>query len=426
MIRTSQSHPLRINFLQLQNAPGRIGMTLCPGKHQLDALTGVWERSLELDVQAIVDAGITFLVTLMESCEIEALEVSQLGECCEQAGLEWYQLAIVDGGIPDEKFESLWTSVGRELRWALRNGESVLLHCKGGLGRTGMIAARLLMDLDTLDADSAIRQVRAARSGTIETAVQEEYLRSYAPKKEPCDEGIHAYAVIHWDAKRIEALGLGNQGFPVPLALFQGQLAVGSELQTQQEITTFDLLSWMQDFIRYDHAEWRDFDGPILQLAARLASTLMNEESLEFDSSSCQMLLESVDLNNELITIQRQGQVLAACSPTVDGRIRLMALNALDTRSLEIVVSAAIHPEPNGSVCMRKNNWEYLKDLSAGMGQSYASQRGESYLSYWRQGLGWFDAGNRLNRFSEQCKKAPVAPAVTGVQLELFLNSLEE
>lgn len=47
----------------------------------------------------------------------------------------------------------------------------MLVHCKGGLGRAGMIAARLLVELG-MPPDTAIRQVRLARRGAIETPAQ--------------------------------------------------------------------------------------------------------------------------------------------------------------------------------------------------------------------------------------------------------------
>mgnify|MGYP003345722415 CR=1 FL=1 len=50
----------------------------------------------------------------------------------------------------------------------LRAGANVPVHCKGGLGRAGMMAARLLVELGQ-PADEAIRAVRRARPGAIET-----------------------------------------------------------------------------------------------------------------------------------------------------------------------------------------------------------------------------------------------------------------
>jgi ADP-ribosyl-[dinitrogen reductase] hydrolase len=58
----------------------------------------------------------------------------------------------------------------------LAAGERVVVHCKGGLGRTGTITARLLVE-SGVAADSAISLVRTARPGAIENDAQESYVR---------------------------------------------------------------------------------------------------------------------------------------------------------------------------------------------------------------------------------------------------------
>jgi ADP-ribosyl-[dinitrogen reductase] hydrolase len=55
-----------------------------------------------------------------------------------------------------------------------------ITHCRGGLGRAGLVAALLLIETG-LEAEAAIRAVRAARPGAIETAAQERYVRAYSP-----------------------------------------------------------------------------------------------------------------------------------------------------------------------------------------------------------------------------------------------------
>ena len=51
----------------------------------------------------------------------------------------------------------------------------MVLHCYAGLGRTGLVAARILIEFGELPV-RAIALVRAARRGTIQTAEQEAYL----------------------------------------------------------------------------------------------------------------------------------------------------------------------------------------------------------------------------------------------------------
>ena len=62
---------------------------------------------------------------------------------------------------------------------ALGNDGRVVIHCVGGLGRSGMIAACLLkrMGLTTEEAIARVRSHRSPRA--IETAVQEEFIAAF-------------------------------------------------------------------------------------------------------------------------------------------------------------------------------------------------------------------------------------------------------
>lgn len=158
-------------------ANGRIGMTICPGKHSATSLSGHgWARDLPTDLQAIKGWGGNVLVaTLMETWELKQYQVPQLGQEVEAAGMRWFHLPIVDGRAPDIAWDLAWETHGKSIRTALHEGQSVLIHCLGGRGRTGTLAARLLMEFGD-SANTAISKVRAARDGMIETADQEQYL----------------------------------------------------------------------------------------------------------------------------------------------------------------------------------------------------------------------------------------------------------
>ena len=69
---------------------------------------------------------------------------------------------------------------GGELRQILQNGEDVLVHCRGGLGRAGTIGARLLVELG-MEPVKAIQQIRAVRPGAIETKAQENHVLRLTP-----------------------------------------------------------------------------------------------------------------------------------------------------------------------------------------------------------------------------------------------------
>lgn len=180
MIRTSATHPLQIAEVRAHPAHGRIGITFCPGKHDRFAMSGAWARDLNSDLDVIERWGAAIVVTLMESHELVSLKVPHLGEEISARGILWLHLPIVDFSTPTEFFELKWLKHGWTIREALRDGLNVLIHCRGGMGRAGMMAARLLVELG-VGPEEAIRSVRRVRSGAIETAAQLRLVRETQP-----------------------------------------------------------------------------------------------------------------------------------------------------------------------------------------------------------------------------------------------------
>jgi ADP-ribosyl-[dinitrogen reductase] hydrolase len=138
-------------------------------------MSGAWDRDLMLDLDAISDWGAAAVVTLLEPEELMLLRVESLGQEVLRRNMLWFHLPIVDVSIPSEKFEQEWDVAGEELRSILRGKLDVLIHCRGGLGRAGTIAARLLIELG-IEPKKATASVRAARPGAIETSEQEEFV----------------------------------------------------------------------------------------------------------------------------------------------------------------------------------------------------------------------------------------------------------
>lgn len=178
--RTSASHPLRIDVLFVPGTTGEIGMTICPGKKGASLYGLPWDRDLGIDLEVVRAWRPDVVITLMELWEFTQLGVRDLGSEVESAGMRWLHLPIPDTKAPDAAFHELWQRNGPEVRAILRRGGRVLLHCRGGLGRTGTLAAQLLVEFGEQPED-AIRAVRRARRGAIETAAQEEYVRGLHP-----------------------------------------------------------------------------------------------------------------------------------------------------------------------------------------------------------------------------------------------------
>ena len=240
--KTSLTHPLKIDAMPCGG--GLLGMTLCPGKQVTSNPYSRWERDLALDMGVIVDWGASTLVSLMEDREFHCLGVTNLGDVAEDAGLEWHCLPIRDVHAPDERFERLWAYSGHVLRGKLAAGERIVLHCRGGIGRTATIAARLAIEYGVAQQE-ALDRVRAVCSKRVETPDQEAYVlrqRTREPDDRYCADRVLGcllggavgdalgYKVEFWSLGKIRER-FGPSGIQEPILNPAGQAVVSDDTQ---------------------------------------------------------------------------------------------------------------------------------------------------------------------------------------------------
>lgn len=166
-----RNRALRIDVVAQQRVPGRLGVTICPGRRDRG-------RVLRDDVASIQRWGASLLVTFVTDDELAWAGVADLVHELERAGVQALRLPIPDQRVPT-------TAEARHVvdavRAALERGRGVVLACMGGLGRSGMLAATTLVDLG-INPDFAIRLVRDARGPrAVETSVQEAFVRDWVP-----------------------------------------------------------------------------------------------------------------------------------------------------------------------------------------------------------------------------------------------------
>ncbi len=128
------------------------------------------------DPRDIAAWGADAVLGLTVPGEVAPLGVADLGAHLALADLAWINAPIADYRAPDRDFERDWPALRDDLLRRLDAGEKVLVHCRAGLGRSGTVVAALLIAAG-VPLDDAMRSVRRARPGAIETADQEAWLR---------------------------------------------------------------------------------------------------------------------------------------------------------------------------------------------------------------------------------------------------------
>lgn len=140
-----------------------MALTACPGRK------GDYAASLD----RICHWNPTAVLSLIEEQEFP-FDPAQFGADLSSKGIAWLRFPIRNYSTPEGNED--WPAVARKVRDILDGKGRVLIHCWGGLGRSGMVAARLLTERGEA-ASVAIKQVRLARPGAIETEAQERWVK---------------------------------------------------------------------------------------------------------------------------------------------------------------------------------------------------------------------------------------------------------
>lgn len=165
--------PLMIDTVAVPGLSGVIGISSCPGMKTFSTLD-LYDDRIENDLQCIRTWGAAVIVTLLEIRELAMLGIADLPEKALSQNLLWLHLPIKNMGLPDESFEESWKWAGPRLLKLLSEGQRIFVHCKEGIGRSGVVAARLLIE-SGVDTVTAMKMVRKSRPGSLMLNSHEEY-----------------------------------------------------------------------------------------------------------------------------------------------------------------------------------------------------------------------------------------------------------
>jgi protein-tyrosine phosphatase len=115
-------------------------------------------------------AGLDVIVSLLETEEAVQLDLDREKDLAESNGLRFISFPIPDRGVPESTQDAL--RLLADIRKALNKGDNVAVHCRQGVGRSGMIAAGTLVASGS-EPEKAIEIVSTARRQVVpETAPQ--------------------------------------------------------------------------------------------------------------------------------------------------------------------------------------------------------------------------------------------------------------
>ena len=126
---------------------------------------------LKGDMAQFGDFKPSLVLTMVTEAELLDVGAPIFGTDIQALGSRWVHLPVGDYGVPDAATAAKWAHASQSARAALAGGGRVIVHCKGGCGRSGMAALRLMIEAGEA-ADMALKRLRAVRPCAVETAEQ--------------------------------------------------------------------------------------------------------------------------------------------------------------------------------------------------------------------------------------------------------------
>jgi len=103
------------------------------------------------------------------------------GECAKHS-IDWIYYPITDFDTPEDS--ASFSALIEDIVDAMKEDRGVCVHCRMGIGRTGMALACAIGKYLGLSAEKAILAVRMARPWSIETHDQEKFVSEFLDRAE--------------------------------------------------------------------------------------------------------------------------------------------------------------------------------------------------------------------------------------------------
>ena len=138
------------------------------------------EDWLQDEIVSWARSGFQVIVSLLTPQEADDLGLAGEADRCRSEGIDFVSFPIADRGVPASRRKTL--QLIKSVEAGLLAGKLVGIHCRQGIGRSGLIAACLLVS-SGVPADAAFSRLTEARGLSIpETDEQRTWVDTFAPE----------------------------------------------------------------------------------------------------------------------------------------------------------------------------------------------------------------------------------------------------
>ena len=121
--------------------------------------------------------GVDVVVSLLEPHELRDLDLGDEASSCATHGLRHVAFPITDRSVPAQ--HGAVAALADALVADLRAGRGIVVHCRAGIGRSGLIAACTLTRLGHAPADAFAMLTRARGVQVPDTDEQERWVEAF-------------------------------------------------------------------------------------------------------------------------------------------------------------------------------------------------------------------------------------------------------
>jgi len=211
---------------------------------------------------------------------------------------------------------------------------------------------------------------------------------------------------LHLNKESLDAYTLPDIGFPVPVSQVETLDQSGGKIDLKA------LLFWLQEYSAVQADKWLDLETAIFRLALLLAPEDKRRQ-IRVYGDNWFLICGSLDLNQNIMTIQRQDHLIAAMSPLDNGQLCVCSYRPLDAKSARYLIRLSQNPAQDDP----KSRWESAIERLIVERNANAGDKGDAYLKFWEFGLGVSSDNRAVEPWFNNRESAAIPNNLSAMQL---------